>query len=97
MDWRQYDPAIGRFNVIDLLSELAPMHNPYRFGFNSPVYWSDPSGLFENDNQGLALCPTCPNTPAFKPLIDDPNNTYVYDPETTTASKVIELEEVVVQ
>ncbi|GIQ61423.1 hypothetical protein Flavo103_45580 [Flavobacterium collinsii] len=65
-------PAIGRFNVIDPLSELAPMHNPYRFGFNNPVYWSDPSGLFENDNQGLAICPTCPNTPAFKPLIDDP-------------------------
>ena len=33
----------------------------------------------------------------FKPLIDDSNNTYVYDPETETASKVIELEEVVVQ
>ncbi len=97
MDRRQYDPAIGRFNVIDPLSELAPMHNPYRFGFNNPVYWSDPSGLFENNNQGLALCPTCPKTPGFKPLIDDPNNTYVYDPESQTASKVIELDEVVVQ
>lgn len=73
------------------------MHNPYRFGFNNPVYWSDPSGLFENDNQGLAICPTCPNTPAFKPLIDDPNNIYDYDPQTQTASKATELNEVVVQ
>ncbi|MDA6071096.1 hypothetical protein NJT12_15885 [Flavobacterium sp. AC] len=97
MDWRQYDPAIGKFNVIDPLTELAPMHNPYRFGFNNPVYWSDPSGLFENDKEGLAICPTCPNTPAFKPLIDDPNNTYIYDPQTSTASKVTELDEVVVQ
>ncbi|MDA6071084.1 RHS repeat-associated core domain-containing protein [Flavobacterium sp. AC] len=97
MDWRQYDPAIGRFNVIDPLTELAPMHNPYRFGFNNPVYWSDPSGLFENDKEGLAVCPTCPNTPAFKPLIDDPNNTYLYDPETKIASEITELEEVVVQ
>ena len=47
MDWRQYDPAIGRFNVMDPLSELAPTHTPYKFGFNNPVYWSDPSGLFE--------------------------------------------------
>ena len=47
MDFRQYDPAIGRFSVMDPLSELTPTHNPYRFGFNNPVYWSDPSGLFE--------------------------------------------------
>ncbi len=56
MDYRQYDPAIGRFNVIDRLSELAPMHNPYRFGFNNPVYWKDPSGLieFEYNKDGKA-------------------------------------------
>ena len=47
MDYRQYDNALGRFNSIDLLSEFAPMYSPYRFAFNNPVYWSDPSGLFE--------------------------------------------------
>ncbi|MBS4040153.1 MAG: hypothetical protein KGZ81_06090, partial [Flavobacteriales bacterium] len=49
MDFRQYDPAIGRFYGIDRLAELAPMHNPYRFGFNNPIYWSDPSGLSETN------------------------------------------------
>ncbi len=46
-DFRQYDSALGRFNVMDMLSELAPDHTPYRYGFNNPVYWSDPTGLFE--------------------------------------------------
>ena len=97
MDYRQYDNALGRFNCIDPLAEFGHSFSPYRFGYNNPVAFSDPSGLLEQNNEGLALCPTCPNTPEFKPLIDDPNNTYVYDPETQTASKVIELDEVVVQ
>lgn len=52
MDWRQYDQALGRFNSIDKLSELAPNLSPFRFAFNNPVYWSDPSGLYESDNNG---------------------------------------------
>src|SRR5690554_6108611 len=48
-DFRQYDAAIGRFSVMDALSELAPNYTPYRYGFNNPVFWSDPSGLFETE------------------------------------------------
>src|SRR5690554_6188564 len=48
-DFRQYDAAIGRFSVMDALSELAPNQTPYRYGFNNPVFWSDPSGLFETE------------------------------------------------
>lgn len=47
MDYRQYDPAIGRFTSMDVLSELEYDWTPYRFGFDNPVVWSDPSGLFE--------------------------------------------------
>lgn len=47
MDFRQYDPAIGRFYATDRLSDLAPSLTPYRFGFNNPVSNSDPTGLFE--------------------------------------------------
>ncbi len=47
MTFRQYDPAIGRFNVIDAAAELAQNWTPYRFGFNNPVLFSDPSGLWE--------------------------------------------------
>src|SRR5690554_545563 len=48
MDFRQYDNALGRFHNMDRLAELAPGITPYRFAFNNPVYWSDPTGLFES-------------------------------------------------
>ncbi len=94
MDYRQYDSAIVRFYGADRLAEMAPDISPYRFAFNNPVYWGDPTGLSEKSSNGQAICPTCPNTPEFKPLINDPNNTYVYDPETKKASLL--LDEVVV-
>gem|GEM_PF-3221828 len=47
MDFRHYMPDIGRFTGIDRLTELAPGINPYRFGFNNPINFSDPTGLFE--------------------------------------------------
>lgn len=46
-DYRQYDSAIGRFNSPDALSELTYSISPYRFAFNNPVFWRDPTGLFE--------------------------------------------------
>src|SRR5690606_961675 len=48
-DYRHYDSALGRFNVMDALSELAYDFAPYRYGFNNPVFWSDASGLFETE------------------------------------------------
>ena len=48
MDFRQYDQALGRFNVMHALSEMAYDQTPYRYGFNNPVFWKDPSGLFES-------------------------------------------------
>ncbi|HLU85340.1 MAG TPA: RHS repeat-associated core domain-containing protein [Vicingaceae bacterium] len=47
-DYRQYDAALGRFNVMDALSEMAPNYTPYRYGFNNPVFWQDRTGLFES-------------------------------------------------
>ena len=93
MDFRQYDNALGRFLNPDALSELAPMHTSYRFGFNNPVYWRDPTGLFENEK--FEFCPTCPTTPEFQPSIDDPINTFDYDPETNTVNEIILLDDVI--
>lgn len=47
MDFRQYDSTIGRFVGMDRLSELTYSITPYRFAYNNPVYFSDPTGLFE--------------------------------------------------
>lgn len=52
MDFRQYDNALGRFYNPDRLAEAAHSITPYRFGFNNPVYFSDPSGLWEDGNGG---------------------------------------------
>lgn len=50
-DFRHYDSALGRFNVMDPLAELAYDFTPYRYGFNNPVFFSDASGLFETELQ----------------------------------------------
>jgi RHS repeat-associated protein len=47
MDFRNYDNALGRFLSMDRLAELAYSITPYRFAYNNPVYWSDPTGLME--------------------------------------------------
>ena len=46
--YRSYDPAIGRWLQVDPLAEAMPSMTPYRFGFNNPILWSDPLGLFES-------------------------------------------------
>lgn len=95
MDFRHYMPDIGRFIGMDRLSDIMPDWTPYRFSFNNPVYFSDPTGLLE-EGRCFATCPTCPNTPKFEPFINDPSNTYVYDPKTDTAEKETQIQEVVV-
>ncbi len=45
MDFRGYDPALGRFFAIDPLTEVIPAINPYQFSFNNPIFLADPTGL----------------------------------------------------
>ncbi|GAA4272780.1 DUF6443 domain-containing protein [Aquimarina gracilis] len=55
MDWRQYDPAIGRFISIDPLAEERNWLTPYNFVQNNPIIRVDPSGLLDDygiDRQG---------------------------------------------
>jgi RHS repeat-associated protein len=51
MAFRTYDPAIGRFWQVDPLAEAAPAWTSYRFGFNSPIIYSDALGLREEDDR----------------------------------------------
>lgn len=46
---RMYDPVIGRWGVVDPLASYEPGWSPYRFGFNNPIRYVDPSGLLEID------------------------------------------------
>ena len=44
---RFYMPDIGRWGVVDGLSEGRPNMSPYRYSFNNPVNATDPNGLWE--------------------------------------------------
>ncbi|WP_440881297.1 RHS repeat-associated core domain-containing protein [Tenacibaculum sp. C7A-26P2] len=46
MDWRQYAPAIGRFNGIDALADDYRNTTPYYYSNNNPIYFRDPTGLY---------------------------------------------------
>jgi RHS repeat-associated protein len=46
---RNYDPAIGRWMNVDPLAEQAPDWTPFRYGFNNPLRYNDPTGLSEED------------------------------------------------
>ena len=52
MDMRQYDPAISRFISMDVMAEGDADLTPYRFGYNNPVLFSDPTGLWEEVDGG---------------------------------------------
>jgi RHS repeat-associated protein len=49
--YRQYDPQIGRFGGVDVLSEKTAGMSVYQFGGNNPAIYNDPTGaLFDQVN-----------------------------------------------
>ena len=48
---RWYDASIGRWTSVDPLADWAPEQTPYRYGFNDPIQYTDPYGLFETKRE----------------------------------------------
>jgi RHS repeat-associated protein len=48
-EFRQYDPVVGRWWSVDALTGQMPDWSPYNFGFNSPLRYVDPTGLYPDD------------------------------------------------
>ncbi|HTC00973.1 MAG TPA: RHS repeat-associated core domain-containing protein [Ferruginibacter sp.] len=60
-DYRKYDPQIGRFTGVDILSEQSMGLTPYQFGADDPTMFNDPTGAkYEYPNQMIPP----PNTPS---------------------------------
>ncbi|MBU1014178.1 MAG: RHS repeat-associated core domain-containing protein [Bacteroidetes bacterium] len=55
---RFYDPTLGRFTTADPLAEVAYDWTPYRYGYNNPMKYTDPTGMLESthtDEDGNVL------------------------------------------
>jgi len=50
--YRQYDPQIGRFGGVDVLSEKTIGLSMYQFAINNPISYNDPTGAKFKDQNG---------------------------------------------
>jgi RHS repeat-associated protein len=50
LEYRNYDPALGRMNQVDPMASKYSSLTPYNYSFNDPVTFNDPSGADPHDD-----------------------------------------------
>lgn len=76
MDWRQYDPAVGRWIVVDPVIHYD--YSPYSGINNNPSFWSDPSGLaVQTTNHGVTFTGEDAIS-FFKTIVNNRSNSFDY-------------------
>ena len=84
LDWydygaRMYDAQLGRWHSVDPLAEEAPDWTVYRYGFNNPIIFTDPGGMFETkyeDEAGRLLLETNDGSDAVVTVTDDKKDAF---------------------
>jgi RHS repeat-associated protein len=58
LDFRNYDPVLGRLNQVDPLATNDVSLSPYHYSFNNPVRFIDPSGAWGDQGEVANPNPT---------------------------------------